>query len=338
VQELWHFYVLRGLGVAAGAMCIGNMVVNVTVSKWFLRQRGIAVSFAAMGVSLAGVVLTPVAQFLVDTQGWRQGWVIIGIGVWALIVPTAFVMRRAPEDYGLRPDGDGDPPAAPVRSPSAPTVLSVDEDHWTRPEAVRTPALWLLIFSFGIANTGLGALIIHLLPFLTDAGFSTGVAAALFSVHAWGAFLCKPVWGLLMGRIHARYLSAVSFLMSATAVVGLLLAAERQAWLPCAAFLFLWGLGIGGAIPLQETVWASYYGRRHLGTIRAVAMPFTIIFSAMGPKLAANLYDRSGNYTMAFLLFTAFWLLGALLILSARRPHRRGATSIQRSVVQEGMG
>jgi MFS transporter, OFA family, oxalate/formate antiporter len=335
VQELWHFYLLRGLGVAAGSMCIGNMVVNVTVSKWFVRRRGIAVAFAAMGVSLAGVVLTPVAQLLVDNFGWRQGWVIIGVGVWVLILPTAFVMRRAPEDYGLHPDGDA--PLTPV-SGTASALSLVDEDHWTRHEAVRTAALWLLIISFGIANTGLGSLIIHLIPFLTDAGFSTSSAAILFSIHAWGAFLCKPVWGLLMGHTHARYLSAVSFLMSATAVVGLLVSADRQAWIPCAGFLFLWGLGIGGAIPLQETVWASYYGRRHLGKIRAVAMPFTIIFSAMGPKLAANLYDRSGSYTTAFLLFTSFWLLGAVLILLARQPQRRPVQPAARVVLKEGTG
>jgi hypothetical protein len=103
-----------------------------------------------------------------------------------------------------------------------------------------------------------------MIPFLTDAGFSTSAAAILFSIHAWGAFLCKPVWGLLMGHIHARYLSAVSFVMSAVAVVGLLFAADARMWAASAGFLFLWGLGIGGAIPLQETVWASYFGRRHL--------------------------------------------------------------------------
>jgi MFS family permease len=128
-----------------------------------------------------------------------------------------------------------------------------------------------------------------------------------------------------MGRIHARYLSAISFVMSAAAVVGLLAAAANGATALCFVLLFLYGIGIGGTIPLQETVWASYFGRRHLGKIRSVAMPFTILFAAMGPKLAGNLYDRSGNYTTAFLLFTCFWLVGAVLILLARPP-RRAAT------------
>ena len=72
VETLRDFYLLRGVGVTIGAMGIGNVVVNVTVSKWFVRHRGMAVAIAAMGVSLSGVLLVPVAQILVVRLRWRQ--------------------------------------------------------------------------------------------------------------------------------------------------------------------------------------------------------------------------------------------------------------------------
>ena len=320
VHTLREFYLLRGIGVTAGAMGIGNLVVNVTVSKWFVRNRGIAVSVAAMGVSLSGVVLTPVAQGLVNQFGWRQAWVILGVAVWVIVIPVAFVMRRTPEDHGLLPDGDlpGSAPVLPQRHhATAPTEVA-----WTRSEAVRTPSLWLLIFAYGIANIGLGSLLLHMLAFLTDNGFSAGTAAFMFSFQSWAALIAKPAWGILMSRVHARYLSSIAFVLSGLAVLGLLAAADRRSGPAALAMLFVYGLGIGGVIPLQETVWASYFGRRHLGTIRAVAMPFTILFSAMGPKLAAHLYDRSGSYVSAFLLFASFWALGAVLVLLARPPRK----------------
>lgn len=103
-------------------------------------------------------------------------------------------------------------------------------------------------------------------------------------------------------------------------MLAILAAARSGSWIPLAAALALWGLGIGGAIPLQETVWANYFGRQHLGSIRSVAMPFSIIFGAGGPLLAGLLYDGSGSYTLAFTLFSAFWLIGFVLILLARPP------------------
>jgi OFA family oxalate/formate antiporter-like MFS transporter len=321
VQSLGQFYLLRGVGFTVGSVGIGNLVVNVTLAKWFVRHRGIAMSVAAMGISLGGVIVTPLVQLLINLYGWRQTWVILGVAVWVIILPLAFVMRRMPEDYGLLPDGDR--ADGPPRPPGRPNASAVSEVDWTRGEAVRTPALWLLILAYGTANVGLGALLFHMVPFLTDSGFSAGRAALMFSTQSWAALLSKPLWGLLMMRVHARYLSAVAFVVSALTITGLIAVAAEGSAAGVVVLLALYGLGIGGTVPLQETVWASYFGRRHLGAIRAVAMPFAILFSALGPKFAARLYDRTGSYTAAFLIFAGFWLAGTVLVLLARPPRRR---------------
>ena len=58
---------------------IGNLVVNVTLSKWFVVNRGIVVAIAAMGV-LWRHCPDPFGDLPVDTIGWRQAWVVLGIG------------------------------------------------------------------------------------------------------------------------------------------------------------------------------------------------------------------------------------------------------------------
>ena len=229
------------------------------------------------------------------------------------------VIRRTPEDHGLHPDGMT--PEEAQRYSVAKKRLSVaSEIQWTRPEALRTPTIWLIIIAYGIANIGIGALLLHLVPFLSDHGWSRGEAATLYSIQAWVALVSKPMWGVLMDRFHPRHLSAFGFAVAALGVLAILGAAHSEAWLPMAGALALWGFGIGGAIPLQETVWANYFGRQHLGRIRSVALPFTIVFGAGGPLLAGELYDRSGTYTVAFLLFGLFWLIGFVVILLARPP------------------
>jgi OFA family oxalate/formate antiporter-like MFS transporter len=90
--------------------------------------------------------------------------------------------------------------------------------------------------------------------------------------------------------------------------------------------LIAYGTGVGGILPLQETVWASYFGRAHLGSIRGIAMPFTIVFGAAGPVLAGALYDWAGDYVLAFSAFAAFQFFGIALILLARPPRKPEAS------------
>ena len=74
INTLWEWLFLNGVVMTVGCAMIGNLVVNVTLSKWFVINRGKAVAWAAMGVSFGGIVLTPLATWLIDTQGWREAW------------------------------------------------------------------------------------------------------------------------------------------------------------------------------------------------------------------------------------------------------------------------
>ena len=326
VTSLWQFYLLRGVAQTVGMAMVGNLVVNVTLAKWFVARRGMAISIASLGISLGGVVLTPVVAWWVESYGWRMTWTLLGFMVWLLVLPAALLMRRAPEDAGLLPDGMSEEEAR-VYSATHKRASAISEVQWTRAEAVRTGALWLVIFAYGTALMGLSALLLHLFPFLTDTGFGGSTAAVLFAVYAWAALLCKPVWGLLMDRFHARYLSALGFGLSAVCIIGLLAATAVRSVALVSVALAGYGFAIGGMVALQEIVWAGYFGRAHLGEIRAIGMPFTILFSAGGPLLAGVLYDRSGSYSAAFLIFAAFSLVGLVLILAARPPQRRAVVS-----------
>ena len=59
ITDIWQWLFLNGVMATIGGALLGNLVVNVTLAKWFVEKRGRAVAWAAMGVSFAGVVLTP---------------------------------------------------------------------------------------------------------------------------------------------------------------------------------------------------------------------------------------------------------------------------------------
>jgi sugar phosphate permease len=323
VQELWQFYLLRGVAQTVGNAMIGNLVVNVTVAKWFVARRGMAIAISSAGLSLSGVVMVPVIGWWVSEFGWRSGWVLLGLVAFVLVLPSCYVMRRAPEDMGLLPDGMTRAQAEAF-SRLRKRASAVSEVQWTRPEAVRTSSLWMVILAYGLAQVGMGGNVLHSLPLLTDAGFSRSTGAWIFTAQAWSALIAKPFWGLLMDRFHARQLSAVTFVIIAFATVGTVAAAHTGSIAFASVVFVIYGLGAGGNQPLQETVWASYFGREHLGKIRAIAMPFSIVFGAGGPLLAGYLYDKTGDYVIAYSVFGGLALLGFLFIMLAKPPRRRG--------------
>ena len=326
VEELWQFVLLRGLVFTVGFVLIGNLVVNVTVSKWFVERRGWAISMASLGVSAAGIAMPVVMVRVVDSLGWRDAWMVMGVAAWVLVYPVALIMRRQPEDHGLLPDGKLAGVAEDAKAVEAARLDYVNS--YTRGQAVRTPAMWLLVVAFGFALVGLISLLFHSIPFLTDSGFSRGQASLMVGSQGAAALLSKFWWGWLMQRMHPRGLAALSFVLSGGAVLAMVpIAHSGSLPLMFAAFV-IWGWGIGGMIPLSEFIWASFFGRRHLGAVRSAAMPVTILFSAGGPFVFGLWFDLVGSYDGALTTVAALWMIGAVVVLLARQPAPKAATPL----------
>ena len=91
------------------------------------------------------------------------------------------------------------------------------------------------------------------------------------------------------------------------------------------AGFFLLGLGWGGMIPLQEVIWASFFGRRYIGAIRGAAMPFMIALGSIAPISTSYYYDIVGNYDGAIITVGIANLISAIMILVI--PNKRGSSS-----------
>ncbi len=317
ITALWQWLLLRGVLMTIGAALVGNLVVNVTLSKWFVERRGRAIGIAAMGTSLAGVVLAPLSAVVVDTWGWEAGWRVLGVVALLMIYPTALVMRRQPEDYGLHPDGKSN---EEVRAGAGAAAAADFANSFTRSEALRTPSLYMLVVAFGLAGAGMVTVLLQTIPFLTDLGHSRALAVMVISGSAIPAVILKPVWGYMAERYHPRRLAAFSFLLLSAGVLTLLAGGHSGSTPVLVLAAIILGVGWGGLIPLSETVWASYFGRRYLGSVRSVAMPFSLVFSGGTPLLTSFYFDRVGNYDGALVGVAVAWALAAAIIVLSRNP------------------
>ena len=317
-SHLWLFLALYGVAGLLGWNLFSSTVINPTITKWFVRKRGWALAAGSIGVSLASLIAPVTMTFIVDTWDWRVGYAAMGAFILAAVLPVAFIMRRAPEDYGLLPDGDSDEPAY-VPGQSARTQ---ETTSFTRSEAVRTSAFWLLLLGFAFNMAALISVLVHAIPFLTDAGFSRAIAASALAVNGLGNLASKAAWGYGLQRIHPRLLVLTAFMASATGVTLILTATLTELYAILFPAFFLYGFGFGGTIPLGEFTWAKYFGRRHIGAIRGLGNPVAILFSGLGPILIGLWFDLAGSYQPAFYAIIASFFIGAALVALSREPHK----------------
>jgi MFS transporter, OFA family, oxalate/formate antiporter len=316
IQAWWQWVILNGILLTVGAALIGSLVVNVTLSKWFVANRGQAIGWSSMGVSFAGIGLTPVITRYIDAYGWRAGWQAMAVATLVLALPAALMMRRAPEDYGLHPDGRSD---AQMSTEAGARAQADYDTSVTRKQALRMPLFYMLVGAFSMFQVLIPVVLFQTIPFMTDAGYSRSTAALMITIASVPALVTKPMWGWLIDRVNPKPLAAFSVALSGLALIMIVLSVQARSLSLEYLSFFILGIGWGGVIPMQEVIWASYFGRRYLGAVRSAALPFALILGAGGPLAVGHYHDVVGNYDGAFIIVGCMSLLAGALILALPR-------------------
>lgn len=323
IDQIWQLYLYKALVMPIGAVCLGGFL-TVTVSNWFVAKRGRALGLSSAGNSLGTMIMPLVAALLIGQFDWRVAWFLMGPIVIITAIPAVLLFRRRPEDVGLTPDGSGDAGLTPhldeARERRRQQLLAADV-VWSRRQILRTPALWIMVFSWSFSGLGITGTNLHLIPYLQDLGYPLALAAAAVSLRAGVSLVTAPFWGLVLERIPILMGSTAEQLCKAVAMLALLFFPTPVG---IVAGLVLFGLGNAGSMVVSETIWANYYGRISLGTVRSVVAPLQVGSSAAGPIVLGLIFDLSGSYQAAWLILAlGFFIAGGLVQLA--RPPRQPA-------------
>ena len=260
-------------------------------------------------------------QVFIDAWGWRTAWVALAILGMAVIVPLAAVLvRRQPEDMGLLPDGQ--PPLAGPRTRGglrAGTGTEI-ETSWTVREAVRTFSLWSLVAVFGMVSLATGTVGVHRIAAFMDRGLDPTLVSFATAFDAVSAGVATFAFGMLVRWVPAKALGATGFALLGIASVLTIYAHDL---LLMFASMAVFGLGIGGMIFLQSFVWADYFGRENVGSIRGAVTPINRTVGGIGPPLAGYVHDWTGSYDSVWWGGVCLMFLAALLVLSTTAPQKK---------------
>ena len=123
--------------------------------------------------------------------------------------------------------------------------------------------------------------------------------------------------GWMADRVPIRVIAAGSF-VGLAAAVGLMLIGRNEFFLFGSTITF--GLSVGAGMIVQSYIFAAYFGRTFLGSIRGIVLPVMLISAGMGAPLVGYIRDSTGSYISSWWLILSIYLVAALIISSATRP------------------
>jgi len=300
VWLLWLAALATGvLGVATGALTYGR-----AVNGWFVVRRGTALGLMSAGVGFSAIFGPRLVQSVVDTWGWRAGFLFLG-GCALLPLPLLILWLREPRDRIGR------------QAPSP-------ETGYTLKQSLRLPLFWLMGSASFLWLSCFGG-VFFLIPFLSFAGLSRAEAATDAGLLGITTTVGRITTGAIMDRLPAPYVCAFVFLLEACAFAALALFQTRYVAWAILAIGFAHGTeNVGFAYCI-----ARYFGMKSYSTIAGILGFFSGVGLALAPVVFSALKGMTGTYRVPFLTSAAMAAAAGLLfvLVGRHRPADDGGWS-----------
>lgn len=302
------FALLRFFG--QGSLMLGG--ANL-MAHWFNDKRGLAISLMSLGFGVSMAVHPPLASYLIETVGWREAWLWLGLSTWIVMLPAVILLVvNYPEDLDTVPDGQSLPLAELPASDATVTINGL-----TRAQALHEPAFYILsagCFSMSMLITTLH---FHQIAVLSHHGIDSEFGARIFIVSAVSMVIFMPVVGALLDRFRTRYVFALGLLVTAGCLIGITLVYDGVSAI---FYAVIFGINNTFGMTMIGFVWPRYFGRRHIGVIQGTGQLIGVIGASLGALPVGLAFTFIGSPDSTLHLLALLPLFCATLALFLRTP------------------
>lgn len=314
VSSLPALYAVQaGIGVVMA--CALYDVAFTVIATWFRRDRMRAMLVVTLVAGLASTIFVPLATALVEGVGWRAALRVLALVLALVAVPLhALVLRRAPGDLGLHPDG-GPPRGAADAPPERSASLR---------EAFRARVFWWLSAAFAIDRIVIVAVAAHAVPMLLEQGHSPALVASAVGSIGLLQVLGRAIFAPSASKVDLARLTSVTFVLRAVGVASLLvLPGVAGIWV----FAGLFGLANGATTLARAGMVAETFGARSYGAISGSMTTLIALAQTVAPLGVGALRAATGSYRLALVALVVAALLAAVASEQVRRDRRRAETA-----------
>src|SRR5205085_9988683 len=304
------FAVVSGVTIGLGAAATFAPLV-ADASLWFDRRRGLAISLATAGSSLAGVVWPPIVQHFIAMVGWRQTHIGIGIFCLATMLPLALVLLRRPVFHKAALE------AASTGNVNRATGLGLG----LAPNATQG----LLAFAGVCCCVAMSMPQVHLVAYCGDLGYGPARGAEMLAVMLGFGVASRLIFGWVLNLIVGL---PTWLLGSAMHAIALALYLPFDGLVSLYVVSAIFGLAQGGIVPSYAVIVRELFPAQEAGLRVSLAISVTLAGMALGGWMAGAIFDRTGSYAAAMLNGIAWNIVNmAVTVWMLQRKHRRAVVT-----------
>jgi len=309
VNSLIGFYgalIILAMGMST---CTGTVMLTA-VANWFRKNSGLATGIVTSGFGLGGL-LVPAVTWLIDTAGWRQTMVIVGLGVLVIVLPLSFVVRHKPEQYGYLPDGDLD--NTTTKENHAAIRAEEPEKSVAVMKALKSRVFWQLAIAAACHSFIISSVVTHLMPYLGSVGITRSVSSFVALLLPVASIAGRLSGGWFRDKVGSKLIFTGSFALMSAGILSFAFITTRQIWM-AVPFVLAFSIGWGWSVTTRITLLREYFGIANFGTILGCCSGVMMLGNLVGAPLAGFIYDTWGSYHMAWLLYAGVTLIGMVLV------------------------
>jgi len=311
VNSLWTlllgFFLLRLLGQGGLSLLAGNIP-----AMWFREKLGLVTGIVSGGFSISMAITPAFFLVLINRLGWRAAYARLGVLVWIIMLPLlALIFRNKPEEVKQRIDGAIESDGAVDREDS------FGQNSMDLKAARKTPAYWILLINVSLWAMVVTAIFFNLLTIFDSQGVIPSVATATYTTYAIAALITQVIAGPIADRGSLQYLLLVC--MSSLGAGVLILSLATSPWL-AHSYAVLLGISTGLISLVGGTMFARYYGRKHLGKLRGSVITAQVASSSLGPFITGMIFDLTGSFQISLWIFLGLLIPAAIASLWAVTP------------------
>lgn len=270
---------------------------STTISRYFTRTRGRALSISWFGLSSAEFIMPVLMVYLLTIIDWQNLWLIFSITVLIILPIASFLLIK-----NLNLDS---------RETSDENIKEVEIKQWNRREVIKDYRFYIISLNMLAMPWIFTGFAVFQSFVQTSKGWGPYVIAQSFMSYSILSVLTLFLSGFLIDKFTSRKLLIYMNIPLLFSVVVLYFFDT-----PITAFLFLGLVGIsnGFANILGSSTWAELYGVKYLGSIKALTTALMVFATAFGTALFGLLIDL-GFTVDGIALISGFYIFFSLILL-----------------------
>lgn len=309
-NSVWGWYIFS-IPLAVGGVFTTVIIGPVLVNQWFKKKNGMALGIIGASGGLLGAIAQPIVGHTIANEGWRTGYISLGIAIIIIVVPTVLLLiRKSPQAIGILPYGSEE--------------VATGENAGTKNESdkgvtlaiARKSSAFYSLFLFFLLITSIASFSIHIPSYIQTRGYDVVFAGNAMGAYMVGVLLGALVLGYLVDKIGSRNTVYLAMVLAIVAVLALLFATNSKMVITLATGLF--GFTVSNSVgTLAPALTTSLFGSREYSQIYSTASLGLAIAGIIALPAYGYVFDFTGSYTPVLYVVLVLLVLNMILVTFA---------------------